>query len=323
MAKGGSLRYAEDLATGLRSLEAPEVKVLEVGRETARAFSPRGNRAVAQLAGRWEVDLIHGLHLEVPRTTVPCIVTVHDLIPLEHPGLMPSRTRRVLYRRVIAQALARARLVLVPSKMTADSLVAYGLSRERIRIVPHGVSRRFRPPTTRERDAARERFGGGEPYVAAVSGIKEHKNLPLLCEVAERLTSLGVKVVARVSGAISVPPSIVLLNHLSDDQLRMFYGGAEAFLLPSMIEGFGLPLLEAAACGTPCIAGRRVGATSYIGHAVEVVDIGDVDSTVGSILRARERDRDSVRRAVSGLTLTGMAERTAAVYREAIGSDSR
>lgn len=319
VAKGGSLRYAEDLATGLRSLDGREIEVFEAGREAARAFSPRGSRAVSLLADRWDVDLIHGLHLEVPRTDLPCIVTVHDLIPFEHPGSMPSRIRRALYRRVIAQAQARARLVLAPSRLTAESLVRHGYPGERIRIVPHGVSRRFWPPTSGERDAARWRFGGGEPYVAAVSGLKEHKNIELLCKVAERLATFGVKVVARIPGAASVPSPIDLLEHLSDDQLRTFYGGADAFFLPSTIEGFGLPLLEAAACGTPCVAGRNVGATDYLGHAVEVVDIGDVDGTVGFILRAREGDRSSVSRAVSGLTLTRMAEATTAVYREAIG----
>jgi glycosyltransferase involved in cell wall biosynthesis len=264
---------------------------------------------VAVDAARAGADLVHGLHVEAPPAHVPVVVTIHDLIPLDHPASMPDPLARAVYRRVLRSSLARAARVIVPSPATAERLAALAVDGDRVDVVPLGVGPEFRPSSPVERDAARRRFAAGRRYVVASTGPKAHKNRAGLDRAAALL-----------------PPDVVVASTggaLDDADLPAFYGGADAMVLPAFVEGYGLPAVEALACGVPVVCGARTGALAFIGPGVLEVDVADPHELAAGIRTLLEDDplrsqlATAGRTAVSPLTVDAMAAATIAVYERA------
>ncbi|MGH2734260.1 MAG: glycosyltransferase, partial [Actinomycetota bacterium] len=175
MRSGGVARYARSLATGLRQLE--DVSVAIAGTELGPPFSPPARSRVGRFAQEQKAEVLHGTHFELPpRGDAAQVVTIPDLIPLEHPASMPSAGRRMLFRRLVLTSLRRAEAIIVPSPSTADSLKSMGCDPALVSVVPHGVSGNFRPVSPPKRAMARGRFASGRPYFAAVLSSKAHKN---------------------------------------------------------------------------------------------------------------------------------------------------
>ena len=326
MREGGCGRYGVDLIAGLRALGAIEARVVSPRRRrdsTAAPFTPWGRRRVARLALTWKADLVHGLHLELPHCGIPSVVTIQDLIPLDHPASMPSRARRLVYERLLHSSLRRADRVIVPSEATASSLCRRGADPAKVAVIPLAVGPAFRPLGEAERVRARLRFAAGHRYVAAATGARAHKNLPGLARAAAELArGLGLAVVATgppLDGGIG---SIRFLGRLSDEELRSFYGGAEALVLASHVEGFGLPALEALACGTPVVSGAGIGALPYLGGGAVSVDVRSPSEIAAAIERVVSDEQLRSRLVAAGLasarrlTPVAMAQATAKVYEE-------
>lgn len=328
MQHAGVGRYGRGLIEGFKKLDdAPEVIV--VGRPTdlvARfglmPFTPWARTAVGRRASRESVDLIHGLHLEVPRSDIPSVVTIPDLIPLEFPESMPSPLRRSIYRNIVTTSVRRAAMVITHSEMTVPSIAALGADPAKIPVIPHGVDPIFRPLSEEEREAARNRFANGRPYVAASVRDKAHKNVDRLAAAAGLLAG---KIEVVCSGWIGVPiPNIRFVGELSGQDLLNFYGGAQMLVLPSLVEGFGLPAVEALACGVPVVCGRKVGALSYVRDGVLEVDATDpaqiADGVEKLVVDSNKRLDLSARgiNAARQLTIQKEAALTAEVYREVL-----
>jgi len=275
MDHGGVGRYGRLLIDGLRRLpDGPSLEVVErgAGRSWAAApFTPWARARVGRRARTSRADVLHSLHLELPRVEIPCVVTIHDLIPIEVEGAMPSRVRRAVFRRLLETALERATKVIVPSEVTRASLArSYGSTDAKVVVIPNAVDPVFVPLDEGKRDEARRRFASGARYVAAMSDARTHKAPDVLGEAARRIVDAGTSVVFAGEPRV-VFTSFPQAGALSDRDLALFLGGADLFLLPSRLEGFGLPLAEAAACGVPGIASTGVGAVSYLGDGVLVV----------------------------------------------------
>lgn len=322
---GGAGRYARDLIAGLAELGGPfEYKVLGSSGVGTAAFTPWGRRSVGREARRWSADLIHGLHFELPRSKIPMVVTIQDLIPIEFPDSMPSPARRRVFRKIIGQSLARASRVIVPSEATASAVIRHGGSAERIRVVPHGVSQAFAPLEAGRADEVRSRISDGRPYVAAIYHPKAHKNLgPLLA--ASRIWRSDLDLVLAGGSDLPRQERMHTLGDVDDGALRDLYGAATLVVIPSLVEGFGLPALEALASGTPVIAGPGLASARYLVEAVEMCDVTDPASIATAVdalshdparLSAMARYGAS---AVADLTIDKMATLTAAVYREVLG----
>jgi glycosyltransferase involved in cell wall biosynthesis len=285
-------------------------------------FTPWGRTLVGRAAAAQAADAIHGLHLELPRSSLPMVVTVHDLIPLRFPGSMPQRWRRRTYGSILKTSLSRARRVIAPSTSTLRALEDHGFG-GRIDVIPHGVSQGFKPLDEREKEQARMRFGQRRAYVSAIASPKTHKNSAVSLEAAKLLQrSTGISVVH--SGKAPKGSGQGALGALSDADLRLFLGGSEAFLCTSLVEGFGLPALEALACGTPVLCGSGLGALPFLREGCEVIDVSHAAS-VAEALRSflddparRDRARDSGLAAARALTIEAMCDRTAAVYGELV-----
>lgn len=251
------------------------------------------------------------------RSSAPCVVTIQDTIPLDHPAAMPSRLRRSLFERLLRRSLSTATLVIAPSEQTAAGLLRYGGDRRKIRVVPLGVGPVFRPCADKEREAARQRFGGGAPYVAATTSVKSHKNLNGLARAAEIVRArTGLPIVC--AGALPATRGLRRVGRVDDDALRLFYGGAELFVLPSLIEGFGYPIIESLACGTQVVCGPNVGAVDHAPEGIVVADPSDPAALAGAIEALLDEARGGRARGFAVHSAVAMARATASVYDEAL-----
>lgn len=332
MQHAGVGRYGGDLADAIRSLPGgPEVCTFDAGTEIWQrlrraVFTPWGRASVLRQARKAGVDLIHGLHLEIPDTReIPTVVTIQDLIPREFPDSTPNPLRRFGFNRIVERSLRNSARVIVPSPATREALAGIGADLGKIRVIPVGVSRRFTPLSQPERDEARRQYAGGGRYVSASTREKAHKNIDGLAEAAAILQK-EVDVPILCSGWTNrgLPPPLRYVGRLPDDDLRAFYGGAEALVLPSLVEGFGLPALEALACGVPVVCGPRTGALPYIRPGVVEVDVTR-PAEIAMGLRRMLTDDDLRKKlsedglaAVGKLTIEETARSTVDVYREVL-----
>ncbi len=243
------------------------------------------------------LDLFHSPNYLVPLRAFPrrrggapppgrlrCLVTLHDLIPLVFPDYAPrARTRRwfPVYRWLMRQVVARADLVLTVSQASrADIMTHLGVPPDRVRAIPEGVSPRFRPASAPP--AADGGARGRAPAILWVGRADPYKNvLGLIESFAALRASLRGPVVLRLAGprdrrypepeqraaALGVADAVVWLGHLAEDRLLEEYQRAAVFVLPSRYEGFGLPVIEAMACGTPVICSNRGSLPEVAGDA--------------------------------------------------------
>jgi glycosyltransferase involved in cell wall biosynthesis len=281
--RAGTARHVRGLVGALRDRPGLELELLTFGgpgRVSSvlrdASWYPRG------LARRARgLDLLHCTTFRGPRRArVPTVVTVHDLAILRSPEVFPRWHR--LYGRVgLKKVLRSADAVVAVSGFTRDEIVELaGVPEERIRVVPNGVDAVF----TRDGPAA-----DGD-YVLAVATLEPRKNLGRAVEAA-RLADVELRVVgARGWGGVDVPGWV---GEVPDTELAALYRGARVVLYPSLYEGFGLPVLEAMACGTPVVTSRGTATEEVAGGAAVLADPLDADS-IAAALREAARRRDEL-----------------------------
>jgi glycosyltransferase involved in cell wall biosynthesis len=268
------------LSPGLSVVAGPSA----ISHRPARlAWEQTGLPLVAQQVG---ANVIHSPYYTMPlHASVPVVVTVHDVTFFSEPELH-SAVRAGFYRSATRTAVRRATRVVVPSHATADELVRLlDADPDRIDVVPHGVDlSTFHPPTEAEARRVSDRLGlHGRAYVAFLGVLERRKNVPDLVrgwvKAVDGLDDPPALVLAGSSGwddgvdqAIAeVPPhlKIVRPGFLRPADLPGLLGGAVIVAYPSKAEGFGLPVLEAMACGAPVMTARRLSLPEVGGDAVE------------------------------------------------------
>lgn len=273
---GGVERWARELERrlGAAVLKPPPALAHRAGHAWEQAVLPvRARRAEL---------LVNPANL-APLAFARNVVVIHDAAPLREPGWY-SRSY-VAWQRAILPALARrARRVVTVSAFSRDELRALlGVAAV---VVPGGVDERFTP------DAAATGAGTGSdlPYVLTVASRTARKNLGALAETARRLRADGVELVAAGGGRpqLRAEPGapVRALGHVPDEELPALYAGALAFVLPSLYEGFGLPCLEAMACGTPVVAAARGALPETCGDAALLVDPADTGALADAVAAA-------------------------------------
>ncbi len=311
--------------------------------EGAPAYSLAELWRLALGARRDRAQLFHAPHYVCPPVLAcPAVVTIHDLIHLRFPDWR-GRPVAPLYARVMLRlAVWRAARVITVSESTRRDLERrLGARPERIRVIPNGVTSHFGPAA----DAAALQAGLGElglapPYLLFVGNPMPHKNLGRLLDAFAGLPpALGPLVVAGVRPAArpaleralearGLRGRVRVLAPLPEAVMPRLYQGASLLVIPSLWEGFGLPALEAMACGTPVVASDRGALPEVVGDAGVLVDPTNVDAlreamynlAVHTPLRAALRAAGLARaRAFSWRHAAGA---TVAVYREvlAVGS---
>lgn len=334
---GGFLRgrrfFRDVRARNLRERGTP-IPARLFNRMTARLELPRIEWFV-------RFDVLFGPNfVPAPTRAKRLVVTVHDLGFRFHPDTAPQTVPWWLEG--LDRTLRVATRVIVPSKSTRrDVIELYGVEPGRIATIPLGVDTlTFRPPRHDEVRAVRRRFGIQGPYLVFL-GLDRRKNLPALTEALRRLPAHDKPTLVLVGGRpwdpdgrdrvrealAGVPPGslgrVVLTGYVPDAAKAALLGGADALVYPSLYEGFGLPVLEAMACGTPVIASDVAALPELVDGAGLLVDLADPDDLaerIGSVLADRElrgRLRAAGIERASGYAWDETARRTAAVLREA------
>ena len=337
--RGGIARSARRLAGELAARDDVEL-VTFAQRGAVRGRVARGlARELGWLplelprrARRARLDVLHCPSPLVPARPVvmPLVVTVHDVLAWAHPEWM-GRANVLQHRLVLQRVLARAAVVITSSHYTAGELrERFGL--ERVAVVPLGVDPAFSPDGPRGVDGVDGR------YLLAVGTLQPRKDLETALAAFERCADAGAPHALVVAGArgwhddatvarlLASPHAhrIHLLGHVSDDALVRALRGADALLFASRHEGFGLPPLEAMACGTPVVAARATAVPEVVGEAAVLAEPGDPDAFAAAALallgdpaqRAELRER-GLRRAAQ-FTWARSAELTVAAYRRAV-----
>lgn len=283
----GIARYALELARRLPPLEptwqftglsgpdglpddlgelAPRIPIVKAGSDF---LSLTEQATLTAALVRHRPALFHATSFSLPALWPGALVaTIHDA---NHLALHDSATlyRTAYYKMVVGPRAQRARALITVSEFSRSEISAHlGLPPERLQVIANGVDASFRPPTSAELEDFRSRRGVPPKYFAAIGSTKPHKNLKVLASIAEGLPAPLVLLAGRgARRVLKFSEKVHELSPLPDHELVRFYAGACAVLVPSRYEGFGLPALEAMACGAPVIASNSGAHPEVIGQA--------------------------------------------------------
>lgn len=286
---------------------------VEVGEAPSRAASASGRRSLRDLLAmsravardRPDVIFFPASYSFFPVWNVRrVVVTIFDALPLEHPELVfPNRRGRLFWRLKERAAVASADRILTTSEASRRDLMRwYRLKPDRVGLIGAAADPVFRPTVAGpESDSAMRRHGldPGDRYLIYVGGLSPHKNLPRLVEAfaqgapsGDRLVMVGdfgdvfhthlPEIRAAIERA-GIGPRVVMPGFVPDEDLVHLYGRAVALVQPSLMEGFGLPPVEAMACGTPVISSTAGSLPEVVGEAGRYFDPRHVDGMAGAI----------------------------------------
>lgn len=240
-------------------------------------------------ARRIAPDVFHGPHYTLPRSLdAPAVVTFHDPTFFTHPELH-ERSKVAFFTRAARIAAKRASRVLAVSEYGRHGAVEHaGADPDRVDVVPHGVDHeRYRPEGDEGLDEKlRGRAGVRGPYVLWVGALEPRKDVPSLVEAYAELVREGADHALVLAGPPAwgagqvadeiersgVAERIIRTGYVSEEEKIALYRGASAFVYPSIAEGFGLPVLEAMACGAPVVTTTGSAPAQVGGDAVELVE---------------------------------------------------
>ena len=281
--RAGTARHVRGLVGALRDRPDIELELLSFG-GTGRASSVLRDAfwyPVGLSRRTRKIDVLHCTTFRGPAGgSVPTVLTVHDLAILRSPEAFP-RWHRLYGRAGLVHVLQAADAIVAVSEFTkCETVELAGVEADRIRVVPNGVDSVFGTEGPR---------ADGE-YALAVATLEPRKNLSRVVEAAQA-AGVELRVVgARGWGGVEVPGWV---GEIPDAELAALYRGARCVLYPSLYEGFGLPVLEAMACGTPVVTSRGTSTEEVAGGAAILVDPLDVASLVDGIEQALAR-RDAL-----------------------------
>lgn len=324
---GGAGRYVLALASALARRDDVDLTVICRSGDGTRWPRPVAARAPALRPVRlaWEqvglprvvrglgVAVHHGPHYTMPRALGrPAVVTVHDLSFLTHPE-WHQRTKVAMFRSAIRLAARRAAALVAVSDATADLLAALVRPVVPVHVIPHGVDHvLFGPDDPGDDATARARHGIDAPYVAFLGTLEPRKDVPTLVRAfdtvaasAPELTLVlagargwGAEAVDAAIGAATHAERIKVLGYVPDAEMPAVLRGAAVVCYPSLEEGFGLPVLEAMACGAPVVTTAATVMEEVAAGAAVLAAPGDAASLAEAIEHALSGDGAADRRAL-------------------------
>jgi glycosyltransferase involved in cell wall biosynthesis len=328
-------RFALDVA-----LDRGNVREVRV---PASPFVPRQQWTVRRAVAREAADLYHSPYYLMPYA-LPCrtVATIHDLIPARFPESLPRPRLAPLFNLLIRLCAWRADHLIVDSDATRDDLVHDRIGApERMTRVHLGVDSRFRPQPVDEVSRYGQRAGLARPYLLYLGINKPHKNLAALLRawalLPEPLRQEHMLVLAGPQDPrytkdrvlielLGIVESVRWIGRVPEEELPLLYAGATGLVFPSLYEGFGLPILEAMACGVPVACSDASSMPEIAGDAALLFDPANVHAMAAALgqllsdatLRAGLTDRGLAR--AQAFTWERAAAETLQVYRRVLAT---
>jgi len=254
-------RYSRCLLAALRDTAGEQHEIVETHR-------PR------------QADVFHSPWMQgaMLRSPCPMVVTLHDLAALKRHSERLRTGGRLRLRHLAVQ---RAMGVIVPTKAVAqDAVTRLGLDRERLTVISEAPDSVMYPRPPHEIAQARARYALPDRYLVWVGGLQHPEPRKHVAKLAATPRELPLVLVGPTRPWAHELPDVTLTGHVSDEHLAAIYSGAHALVFPSEDEGFGLPAVEALACGTPVVACDIPALREVLDERATFVDSGDLESLI-------------------------------------------
>ena len=271
---------------------------------------------------------------------IPTVVTIHDMTLRQFPHLHPPRRR--LTRALVEVAARKADAVVTVSESARqDILRITGIPADKVHVIAEAAAPAFLPIDDHNKlSTVRKRYGLPERFVLFVGTIEPRKNLPRLIQAYGKLRAAGglphklvcvgpygwgYQAVRRMVEDLGLQDDVLLTGYVPFQDLAAIYNLSEIFVFPSLYEGFGLPVLEAMACGIPVITAANSSLTEVAGECAELVDPGKIDSIAEALHRLAAQPERRKELSALGLSRIGRfswkraARATLGVYRKVAG----
>lgn len=280
---------------------------------------------IEKLIGK--VDVLHTSDWSEPPASAFKVTTVHDLAPFIYPNLFPKDILRNIvnvHKFKIARVKEETKRIIVPTKATENDLVKLGFSKEIIRVIPESIQPGFTKVSEERINFVLRKYKIFGDYVLSV-GVDPRKNTERIIKAFEHsLAGKGFKLVIvgnQKYVQIKDLRNVRFLGNVKTEDLIGLYSGAKALIHPSLYEGFGLPILEAMACGCPVVTSNISSMAEVAGDAAVLVDPFEVDSIsdgIERVVRGPKSFVDKGLRRVEDFSWEKTARMTLDVYREAL-----
>ncbi|MGN6384759.1 MAG: glycosyltransferase family 4 protein [Verrucomicrobiota bacterium] len=288
---------------------------------------------------RHGIDVYHATFVPSPIQSARAVFTMHDVSPFTHPQFYPGNIRRRLAP-LIQRGLSSAEVIICVSencRQTTEEL--FGIEPSRLKVVPHGVSNDFKPMDRAEAlDRVKQKFQIEAPYILYVGKLEARKNISRLLRGYQQFrqeTGLPHKLVLagrrfwdlhdidNTIASLGIKQDIIELGYVPDGELVPLYSGAEAFLFPSLWEGFGFPIAEAMKCGAPVITSNVSCLPEVAGGAAELVNpekTEEIAAALAKVLGNETLRQDMIRKGLvqsARFTWESTARKTIEAYEAA------
>jgi len=330
----GVSRYLVRTFTELQALAANELRVTGLVRRGQVVAADGPTRSLPGRAGTlaplmprqwWSLPralrhdpaaLVHYTYFDLPPLSrrTPVVASCYDLEPIRHPELFPARI--VWYYRLFARGLRRAdRIVTISQASATDIADITGVPIDRILVTHLAADAPFRPADPAAIAAVRRAHALPERFVGYVGNTMPHKNLARVVRAMRQVRAACGPIPLVIAGspdrhrpellaaadAAGLGDGLRLLGRLEEAELPAFLSAARVFVFPSLYEGFGLPVLEAMACGTPVVTSTRASLPEVAGDAASLCDPLDVGAIGDAITRLLQDDDAHARQRAAGL----------------------
>lgn len=279
-------------------------------------------------------DLLHWPHYNIPLGyNAPLVTTIHDIIHLKFPQFLPNKAAYYYAYFMISQALRKSKKIITVSNHTKqDLLKTFKVNEDKITVIYNGVSKEFNNCIDHDLiKKVKKEYNIEKPYILFIGNVRAHKNILRLIRAFKGLKSVcsGYKLVIigeehKNLKGLEVDKDILLLGYVENQKLPAFYAGASLFVFPTLYEGFGLPPLEAMACGTPVITSNISSLPEVVGDAaikVNPYSVEEIVKAMYSVLTNKEISRKLVYRGLERVKLfcwEKTANQTLNVYKEVL-----
>uniref|UniRef100_A0A7V3PUR5 Glycosyltransferase family 1 protein n=1 Tax=candidate division WOR-3 bacterium TaxID=2052148 RepID=A0A7V3PUR5_UNCW3 len=311
------------------------------GGRLAQLYSPYWmNVIVPQFLNLKKITLFHGPNFVIPaKADCPCVATIHDLAFLKVPTAY-TRIYRKYIKFQVQSAIKRASAIIAVSEATKNDLISLmKVAEEKIFVIYHGISEKFRPVNDSSfLEKVRKELQLPERFLLDVGVIERRKNIETLLRAAEPLIKegltdgvvfagkdgLGANEIRQFSAKLRIASQVQFLGYVPDDLLVALYNLAQCLVFPSWYEGFGLPILEAMACGCPVVAADSSSIPEAAGDAALLFPPADADilkSKLRQVLTSENLRSELVKKGhkwVNRFSWQDAAERHLMVYRKVI-----